>query len=271
MSQVEAPAEEQKVAKKKPQPEPKPKPDETQEPSAGASQEMHETALRTEDGSEEFKKAIAQAIQDQFNVTDAWKPRKVIKFIVPCPSGQQALVKHLSTMDLIRADLIEDLDSFQRKLFPAELDDQGRPVERNSGLTFFKMMSDPERRVKFLDVTARLMSVCSVKPRIINDGVALVDTDTYKQIFGEEPANDDELHDVFGYQVESIDHQIKLFGKPVPLVKDGEAYAGVIDLPDRFAFFTELNKPLELIAPFREPSESLSDLATVSENGDSAK
>lgn len=257
MSQSAAPVEEQK----------KKKPAETQEPSTGSSPQ--EPTVKPE--SEEFKKAVAQAIKDQFRVTDAWMPREILKFVVSCPSGQQVLVKHLDTLDLIRADLVEDLDSFQRKLFPATLDDQGRPVERDAGRTFLKMMSNPTARVRFLDVTGRLMAVCSIKPKIVNDGVTLVDRDTFKRIIGEDTANEAEQQDIFGYQVESIDDQIKLFGKPVPPLAENEAYAGVIGLPDRFTFFTELNKPLELIAPFREPSESISGLETMQGNGSSSE
>jgi hypothetical protein len=248
MSQVEAPAQEQKKRSK---------PDETQEPSAGEP--------------EEFKKAVAQAIKDQFKVTDAWMPREAVKFVVSCPSGQQVLVKHLQPMDLIRADLIEDLDSFQRRLFPASLDDSGRPVERDAGKTFFKMMGDPVKRVKFLQVTSRLMAVSSVKPKVIDDGVKLIDSDTYKKVVGEQLDEGEDRREVFGYQVENIDDQIKIFGSPVLKLKAGEAYAGAIGLPDRFTFFTELNKPLELIAPFRESPESVQDLASMQGNGDSSK
>lgn len=254
MSQDVAPVEEQ--AKATEPPPKKTKPAETQEPSTGASEE-------------EFKKAVQQAIQDQFKVTEAWKPQMIVRFVVQCPSGQQVLVKHLEPMDLIRVDLIEDLDSFQRKLFPAELDDQGRPVERNAGQTFFKMMTDPEKRVKFLDVTGRLMVACSLKPKIVNDGVALIDPEEYEEITGEEAASEGKKREIFGHQVENIDEQIRLFGKPIAPLKDNEVYAGVVGLPDRFTFFTELNKPLELIAPFRESSESLSDLESMQGNGNS--
>lgn len=249
----------------------KAKPVETQEPTAGKSQELHETALRTEQDSEEFKKAVAKAVEDQFKVVNAWQVREVVKFIIYCPSGQQVLVKHLDTMDLVRADLIEDLDSFQKKLFPSELDDSGRPVERDTTSSFFKLISDPERRVKFLDTTNRLMAVAAIKPRVVNDDVALVDRDKYKEIIGTEFPHEAEKCEVFGYQVKDIDQQIKLFGKPVAPLGDNEAYAGLIGLSDRFAFYTELNKPLELIAPFRESTESMEHLASVQDDGGSAE
>lgn len=239
-------------------------PVETQEPSAADA--LHETALRTEDNSEEFKAAVAEAVKSQFDVKSPWQVsnhRETVKFIINCPSGQDVLVQHLDQLDLIRFDLVEDLDSFSKKLFPTKLDEQGRPVDE-TGETFYQSMKDPERRIKFLDTTNRLMVCAAQKPKIVNDGVVLVDSETYKKITGKTLPDDIKRAEVFGYQVaEDIDLSVQLFGKTIPVLNEGQTYAGVIGLPDRFAFYYELNKPLEQIAPFRESAESMAHLGTV--------
>jgi hypothetical protein len=194
---------------------------------------------------EELKAAVAEAIRDQFAVTDSWKPRQVVKFVVDCPSGQKALVRHLDTMDLVRADLVEELDFFTKKLFPSSLDAQGNPQDRDDDKTIWSMLGDPEKRCRFLSMTNKLMATACVKPRIIHDGVAIITNEN------------GEKTDVFGCQVESIDEQIKLFGKPVPVLREGECYAGAIDFADRMAFFSELNKPLAAIEPFRGESDAV--------------
>lgn len=233
----------------------------TQEASMGAysniedaekvktAQALHETALRDRTPeSETFKKAVEQAVRDQFEVTSAWQPRNIVKFIIDCPSGQKALVKHLETMDLVRADLVEELDFFTKKLFPQSIDAAGNPVEReedseNSGI--WEILRDPEKRARFWTLSNKLMVASSIKPKIIDDGVAI------------RINQKGEKEDVFGYEIESITEQIELFGKPVPELGPGECYAGPIDFSDRMAFFSELNKPLELIEPFREKSNAM--------------
>jgi hypothetical protein len=232
MSQPSAPAE---VKRKK-------KPFGTQEISSG---ELHDKALNGELVTEELKNAVREVIQDEFAVTESWMPRKIVKFIVHCPGGQKALVKHLDTMDLVRADLIEELDFFTKKLFPSSFDDQGNPKETTADDSIWALLRDPEKRCRFLNMSNKLMAVASVKPKIINDGVAIVEDENGNKT------------DVFGYQVESIDEQVKLFGKPVPLLKEGQCYAGAIDFTDRMAFFSELNKPLALIEPFRQESNAV--------------
>lgn len=249
MSQSTAPAVEQST-----------NPVETQEPSAGektTSQILHEAAMRED--KEALNKAVAQAIQDQFAVTDAWKPKRVFKFVINCPSGQKVLVKHLDTMDLVKANLIEEMDFFMKKLAPKELDDQGNPVDSESPETIWAVLRDPEKRCKFLDLMNRLMAAASLKPKIVNDGVVLVTN------------HQGEKEEVFGYQVKSIDKQIKLFGKPIPKLKEGEAYAGVIGFPDRMEFFTQLNKPLELIEPFREQASSVASVARSEGSGNTTE
>ena len=197
--------------------------------------------------SEEFKAAVAEAVKHQFDVTEGWQPRRIVKFVIECPSGQPALVKHLDTRDLLRANLLEEMDRFTKQLFPNSLDAQGVPVEREEDASdgIWGILRDPEKRCKFFDMTNRLMVVASVKPKIVNDGVALRTNES------------GEKEEVFGCEVEDVDEQLELFGKPVPKLKDGEAYAGAIDFADRMAFFQELNKPLGLIEPFREESNAV--------------
>lgn len=196
---------------------------------------------------ETLKQAVAEAISDEFAVTDSWTPRKPVKFIIHCPSGQKVLAKHLETRDLLRVNLIEEMDRFAKQLFPSAFDEQGRPIDRDDeeSQSIWTLLREPEKRRTFFSMTNRLMMAASVRPKVVDDGVALRTDENGNQV------------EVFGYEVESIDEQIKLFGKPVPALKDGEVYAGVIDLADRLSFFTELNKPLEAIEPFREESNAV--------------
>jgi hypothetical protein len=215
---------------------------------AKQSQDAHNAAHNGGSGSQDIAEHVKKAINSQFAVTEGWQPREVVKFVINCPSGQTALVKHLEAKDLLRAGLLEEMDRFTKQLFPAALDEQGAPVEKtedDASQGIWAILNDPDRRVKFYDITNRLMVVASVAPKIVNDGVALRDNE------------DGEPEEVFGYEVESIDEQVALFEKPVPPLKDGEAYAGAIDFADRMAFFQELNKPLGLIEPFREGSNAM--------------
>lgn len=219
-----------------------------QTPLQQASQDAHDDALNGKISQEQLSNAVAKAVSEQFQVTNGWQPKKEIKFVINCPSGQPALVRHLDTRHLLRANLLEEMDRFQKQLFPQSLDEQGNPVEKSEDEAqdgIWAILRDPEKRRKFFDMTNRLMVVASVQPKIVNDGVALRNNDS------------GELEEVFGYEVESIDEQIKLFGHPVPVLKDDEAYAGAIDFADRMAFFQELNKPLGLIEPFREESDAV--------------
>lgn len=194
-----------------------------------------------------LKKAVTEAISDEFAVTDAWTPRPAVKFIINCPSGQKVLAKHLETRDLLRVNLIEEMDRFAKQLFPSSFDAQGHPIDRkeDESHSIWTLLREPEKRRTFFSMTNRLMMAASVRPKVVDDGVALRTNENGEQV------------EVFGYEIENIDEQIALFGKPVPVLKEGEVFAGVIDLADRLAFFTELNKPLEEIEPFREGSNAV--------------
>lgn len=193
----------------------------------------------------ELEAAIKDAVDDMFAVSEVWKPKMVVKFKLECPSGQNVLVKHMDILDLAAADLVEDMDTFSKKLFPSRFDDQGNPVDEDekSG-SIWKTLKDPEKRLKFLDMTNRLMEIGAVRPRIINDGVALVtDPETGRK------------ETTFGYRM-TMDEQLEHLKKPVETLTDprNQAYAGSIGFADRMAFFVELNKPLGMIEPFRAES-----------------
>lgn len=214
----------------------------TEGASAGEPSSSVTTQTVSPEERDKLNAAVKQAVDDMFTVSNAWQPREVVKFVVNCPSGQKALAKHLDVLDLAAADLVEDMDIFIRKLMPSGFDAQGNPIDKSDEESFWKAITDIEKRLKFLDMTNRLIVTACVKPKIVNDGVAIRTTE------------DGEREIVFGYQVKDIDEQLKLFGKPVPPLKDPEreAYAGTINFNDRMAFFTELQKPLGLIEPFRE-------------------
>lgn len=199
----------------------------------------------------EFDDAVAEAVRTQFDVKPlAWGIKTVVKFIVRFPSGQTALVKHLDATDLVRHDLLEELDFFTKRLFPPAYDAAGNPVEPDDGerTDLYATLRDPKKRLRFLDLTNRLLALTVVKPNIVNDGVAL----RFDEKLGEEI-------DVFGYEVKDVDEQIALFGKAVKPLDDPEheTYAGTIDFTDRMHLFQALNQPLELIEPFREGSNAL--------------
>lgn len=228
------------------------KPVETPPPSTplqSAAQEAHDNALNGSVNQEQLNQAVAQAVKDQFAVTDGWKPKRDVQFVINLPSGQPALVRHLDTRHLLRANLLEEMDRFTKQLFPSNLDAQGHPVEKTEEDTedgIWSVLRDPEKRKKFFDMTNRLLAAAAVRPKIVNDGVALRENeDTH------------EMEEVFGCEVDSIDEQVELFGKPVPALREGEAYAGAVDFADRMRFFQELNKPLEMIEPFRDQSDAV--------------
>jgi hypothetical protein len=211
---------------------------------------------------EELDKAVGKALDDMFAVSDAWKPRMRVKFKIVCPSGQTALVKHLDTLDLLEHDLIEELDFFTRKLFPISIDLSGNPVDakEQAEQSIYAALADPEKRKRFFDMTGKLMAAASVKPKIIHDGV-VVHTDKE----GSKTTR-------FGYEIKSVDNQVKLLGKPLQPLKDGEVYSGYIEFADRMAFFQELNRPLSSIEPFREKADALlQDLAREQGDGDTSE
>ena len=223
-------------------------PEGSQEPTAGNPVQVKEIPLPEpevatngkHEANEELNKAVKEAFDDMFVVGEAWKPRMIVKFVINCPSGQKVLVKHLDILDLAAVDLIEDMDLFSKKLIPSKFDAQGNPVNEEEASSIWKTLSDVKKRHKFLDMSGRLMEVASIKPHIVNDGVAIVEDElTGKQVTQ------------FGFKMD-INEQLKHFGQPIPPLQEGQTYAGAIGFGDRMAFFVELQKPLGMIEPFRE-------------------
>lgn len=210
------------------------KPVGTQERSAG----------ETNGVTEPFKAALKEAIADMFAVT-AWQPKEIVKFVIECPSGQKVLAKHLDTMDLIGADLVEELDLFTKKLFPQNLDAQGNPVEStdDEDSTIWTVLRDIEKRSRFFTLLNKLLVIGVVKPRVIDDGIAVIERNGKQEL-------------VFGAQLKP-EYQIKFLGHEVPKTQEGEVYASAVDFTDKMTIFAELNKPLGMIQPFREESNAV--------------
>lgn len=188
---------------------------------------------------EELDKAVKEAMNEMFSVT-AWKPKEIVKFLIECPSGQNVLVKHLDILDLAAHGLVEDMDVFAKRLVPNRFDEQGRPVDDEDGGSIWKSLEDIKKQQKFLDMTNRLMAASSVRPKIVDDGVAIVkDPETNRESIK------------YGHQM-SMQEQLEYFEKPIPPLESGEVYAGYVGFPDRMSFFVELQKPLGLVEPFRE-------------------
>lgn len=180
---------------------------------------------------EQFKQEIVQAVTDQFAVTGWGTPSSDVKFVIECPSGQRCLAKHLNTIDLIEADLIEEVDIFTKQLFPASFDPAGNPIEPqqdSSNSSFWTTLKDVEKKVRFFRLLHKLLAISIVKPRVIDDGVEV-------------------------YVDENGERKLR-FGISARPLRPGEVYASAIDFADKLTIFAELNKPLELIQPFREES-----------------
>lgn len=206
--------------------------------------QIDESPKKNEEVPEDLKAAVAQAIKDQFAVTDAWRPKEKIRFIVKCPSGQQILCRHLTTMDLLEADLIEEIDFFTKRLFPVGLDAQGNPVEheplpedQDEMASVWTLLKDVQKRARFFGLLNKIMVVGVVRPQIIDDGVEIV-----KQR-GKDTVR---------------------LGVTKPNLQEGQALASAIDFADRMAIFAELNRPLNEIIPFRkEQAISLANLESM--------
>jgi len=179
----------------------------------------------------ELKAAVAQAFREEFAVTEAWKPRQRIRFRFTCPSGQPVLLQHLTTMDLLEADLIEEIDFFTKRLFPSNIDQNGNPVDENkededSMDSVWGLLKDVNKRARFFALLNKIMVVGVVRPRILDDGV-----ETYTNKAGKQ--------------------MVRLGMKKIE-PQEGQVLASAIDFADRMAIFAELNRPLNEIKPFRK-------------------
>ena len=219
-------------------------------------------------GNPDLQQSVKQAVEDMFAVNEsAWAPKQILKFVVECPSGQKVLVKYLGTLDLLEYDLVEELDFFTRKLFPVDIDLSGNPVEAQEAAeqTIWAALRDPEKRRRFLDMTGKLMAAACVKPRVVHDGVVLVDdTDPDGNPTSEKVTR-------FGYQLD-LSQQLEHFKKPLAPLPANGIYSGYVDFADRMTIFQELNKPLGMIEPFREESLAvLQDMARGEGSGGEAQ
>lgn len=234
----------------------------TQVPSAGvptpnpllasASQDMHEDALRNDNfvhvNPTELKSVVQQAVTDMFALKPNWQPKpkseKRIQFVISCPSGQNVLANHLTTMDLLEADLIEDLDFFTKKLFPSNVDPAGNPVDEDDdekGSTIWTVLKDIEKRKKFIGLLNKLIDIAIQKPRVIDDGLEIATKEDGSRFL------------ISGAEMSAEDYE-KVFGKKLPELRENETYASAVDFADKMTIFAELNKPLAVIEPFRQES-----------------
>lgn len=240
----------------------------TQEPSAGkpapnpllanVSQDMHEDALRKDNfvhiNPSELKDAVQEAVTDIFALKNTWKPKsQKVRFVIDCPSGQKVLARHLTTMDLLEADLVEEIDFFTKRLFPQDLDAAGNPIEKSEdddGSTIWKVLRDIEKRKRFLELLNRLLVTAVEKPKVINDNVEIAtDSDGNKFLIN-------------GSEMDAEDY-VRIYGKELPELGENETYASAVDFTDKMHIFGELNKPLGVIQPFRaESAASVASMAT---------
>ena len=223
------------------QPEPEPKKDESQLDPV------------------ELQKVVEQAVQDQFAVTDGWKAKSV-QFAIICPSGQRALLKRLDTMDLIEVGMVEEMDLFTKALMPVGFDQAGNPVEANKQQGFWQQIKDPEKRLRFLTLLNKLLEIGVVNPKVIDDGVSIIEKDGKKIV-------------VQGTSIvnQSGVEYLQLEGGGMRRINDGEVRASAIDFTDKMAIFGEFNKPLEEIKPFRETPSGVASLDSVQGSGSSAQ
>jgi hypothetical protein len=221
---------------------------------ANASQEMHEQALRNDSigiNPKELSSIVQQSVSDMFALRPNWTPKQEkIRFVISCPSGQKVLAKHLNTMDLLEADLIEEIDFFTKRLFPQDITDTGELIDNEDGeeANIWKVLRDIEKRRRFVDLLNKLLEASVEKPKVINDGVQIATDSKGKQFL------------IFGADMKPEDYKT-VFGHDLPELSEGETYTSAIDFSDKMAIFAELNKPLAVIQPFRE--ESLVGLASM--------
>lgn len=220
---------------------------------AKAAQDMHENALRgpefvthtPQTNGVDMDKLVAKAVDDMFALKDTWQPKNTepVKFVIHCPSGQTVLAKHLTTMDLLEANVIDEIDFFSKKLLP-KLDPAGNPVEdEDQGAPLWTLMKDVEKRKRFFTLLNKLIDIAVVKPNVIDDGVEIATKDDGTQFL------------INGADMSPEDY-VKVFGRALPALGPNETYASAVDFGDKMAIFGELNKPLAVIEPFREESSN---------------
>jgi len=203
--------------------------------------------------------AVNAVPQDQFAVSNSWAPRGVTKFVVDLPSGQRVLVRHLDTMSLLEAGLLEEIDFFTKQLFPTDIDAQGNPIDKADGEddpSLWVTLSDADKRFRFMKLLNGLLTTAVERPKVIDDGLELItDVNGKKRVYSGIELN----------EIDSTAHPLRPLG-------ENETYASVIDITDKMAIFGELNKPLAMITPFREGSSvSVANVAASESAGNSAE
>lgn len=201
-------------------------------PDADTSQQLHEAALNTVN-LDELNKAVRQAVKDEFEVTQSWSKQDV-QFVIECPSGQKCLAKRLTTLKLLESNLLDEIDYFSRKLFPAQVDASGNPIDaqEDSNPSISKVLQDREKKSRFFGLLDRLLNISIVKPKVV-----MLPSDI------------------------NIDDYLSWEGPELP---PGQVWANVVDFGDKMFIFGELNKPLDEIKPFRiEQETNLANMAAM--------
>jgi hypothetical protein len=202
-------------------------PAEYEDDSAGAtklvetSQKMHDAALNGgETANTKLKQAVKEVI-DEFSISSAWGKSGELTFVIECPSGQKCLAKHLDTMDLIDANLLDEIDYFSKKLMPKAIDAAGNPVEAEESEfnNISSLLKDLGKRSRLFSLLDGLLQVGVVKPKVhrLPTSVKIEDYRTWEG----------------------------------PELPPGEVWANMIDFSDKMFIFAELNKPLDEIKSFR--------------------
>lgn len=235
---------------------------------AQAAVDMHEKALRgpefvteaaTPVDPAQVHQVVQQAVTDMFALQPVWQQKKeAVEFVIHLPSGQTVLAKHLSTMDLVEAGLIDDIDFFSKKLLP-KLDPAGNPVDEDESAPLWSLMKEVDKRKRFLSLLNKLIDISILKPKVIDDGLEIATRDDGTQFL------------IAGAEMKPEDYQ-RVYGKPLPALTENSTYASAVDFGDKMAIFGELNKPLAVIEPFRgESSNGTNGLEHSESNGSEAK
>ncbi len=202
---------------------------------------------------EELKSIVKEAVADQFAITDGWRASKTIKFVVTCPSGQRCLVKRLSTTDLINADILDEMDFFTRALIPQKFDAAGNPVFDNEQSSFWDALKDPEKRLRFFNLLNKLTQAAVVNPIVVDDGASIVTTPNGKKVvaLGTSVITDEN----------GTDSLIMENGE-TRVLSDNEVRTSQIEFTDKMQIFSEVNRPLNEIRPFRAEENSMASVGT---------
>ena len=123
-----------------------------------------------------LKEAVAEAFNtvqvDPFAVT-AWGTAPVKEVTLTVPSGQKVLLRKLDPIDLIAADLVDEMDYFSKKLFPNAVDRAGNPVENEDDSTdeagLWAMLKDEDKRTHFFKLLDGMAVAGCIKPPLTHD------------------------------------------------------------------------------------------------------